>query len=64
MTELAHQGITMLCVTHEMGFARSIADRVIFMDHGVIVEQGVPEEFFAHPRNERTREFLSKILSH
>lgn len=64
MIELAHQGITMLCVTHEMGFARSVADRVIFMDHGVIVEQGIPEEFFAHPRNERTKDFLSKILSH
>jgi general L-amino acid transport system ATP-binding protein len=64
MIELAQQGITMLCVTHEMGFARSVADRVIFMDHGVIVEQAAPEEFFAHPRHERTRDFLSKILSH
>jgi general L-amino acid transport system ATP-binding protein len=64
MIELAKQGITMLCVTHEMGFARSVADRVIFMDQGQIVEQNVPEEFFANPKNERTRDFLSKIIAH
>ena len=64
MTELAGQGITMLCVTHEMGFARQVADRVIFMDQGQIVEQNSPTEFFGNPRNERTRDFLSKILSH
>jgi general L-amino acid transport system ATP-binding protein len=64
MIELAGQGITMLCVTHEMGFARSVADRVIFMDQGQIVEQNPPEEFFAHPKNERTRDFLSKIIAH
>jgi len=64
MKELAQQGITMLCVTHEMGFARSVADRVIFMDHGQIVEQNTPEEFFNHPKSERTRDFLSKILAH
>ncbi len=64
MIELAKQGITMLCVTHEMGFARSVADRVIFMDQGQIVEQNTPEEFFAHPKNERTRDFLSKIIAH
>jgi general L-amino acid transport system ATP-binding protein len=64
MIELAGQGITMLCVTHEMGFARSVADRVIFMDQGQIVEQNRPEEFFAHPKNERTRDFLSKIIAH
>ena len=64
MKELAHQGITMLCVTHEMGFARSVADRVIFMDHGQIVEENTPEEFFNHPKSERTRDFLSKILAH
>ncbi len=64
MVELAGHGITMLCVTHEMGFARSVADRVIFMDQGQIVEQNSPEEFFAHPKSERTRDFLSKILSH
>jgi general L-amino acid transport system ATP-binding protein len=64
MTELADQGITMLCVTHEMGFARSVADRVIFMDEGQIVEQNTPAEFFNHPQSERTKDFLSKILSH
>jgi general L-amino acid transport system ATP-binding protein len=64
MIELAQQGMTMLCVTHEMGFARSVADRVIFMDDGQIVEQASPAEFFSHPKNERTRDFLSKILSH
>jgi len=64
MIELAGQGITMLCVTHEMGFARSVADRVIFMDQGQIVEQNAPEEFFNHPQFDRTRDFLSKILAH
>jgi general L-amino acid transport system ATP-binding protein len=64
MIELAGQGITMLCVTHEMGFARQVADRVIFMDQGQIVEENTPEAFFGNPRNERTRDFLSKILSH
>ncbi len=64
MIELANQGITMLCVTHEMGFARQVADRVIFMDQGQIVEQNSAAEFFANPRNERTRDFLSKILAH
>ena len=64
MIELAGMDITMLCVTHEMGFARSVADRVIFMDQGQIVEQNTPAEFFAHPKSERTRDFLSKILSH
>src|SRR5438876_4632076 len=62
MVELASQGITMLCVTHEMGFARSVANRVIFMDEGQIVEQNTPAEFFSHPKSERTRDFLSKIL--
>ena len=64
IVELAGQGITMLCVTHEMGFARQVADRVIFMDQGQIVEQNTASEFFANPRNERTRDFLSKILAH
>ena len=64
MTELAGQGITMLCVTHEMGFAKAVADRVIFMDQGQIVEQNTPHEFFANPKSERTRDFLSKILGH
>jgi len=64
MTELAEQGITMLCVTHEMGFAKSVADRVIFMDAGQIVEENNPHDFFNRPRNARTQAFLAKILSH
>jgi len=64
MIEMADQGITMLCVTHEMGFARAVADRVIFMDEGQIVEQNSPAEFFTHPKNERSKDFLSKILGH
>lgn len=64
MVELAKEGMTMLCVTHEMGFARKVADRVIFMDGGQIIEENVPEEFFDRPRNERTRGFLEKILVH
>jgi general L-amino acid transport system ATP-binding protein len=64
MSELAAQDITMLCVTHEMGFARAVADRVIFMDQGQIVEQNTPHEFFNHPQSERSRDFLSKILGH
>jgi general L-amino acid transport system ATP-binding protein len=64
MIELAGQGMTMLCVTHEMAFAKAAADRVIFMDQGQIVEQNSPHEFFDNPRNERTKDFLSKILTH
>ena len=64
MTELAAQGITMLCVTHEMGFAKSVADRVIFMDQGQIVEQNNPHDFFSQPKNARTQAFLAKILAH
>ncbi len=64
MVEMASQGITMLCVTHEMGFAKAVADRVIFMDQGQIVEQNNPHDFFNHPQNERSRDFLSKILGH
>jgi general L-amino acid transport system ATP-binding protein len=64
MIELAGQGITMLCVTHEMGFAKAVADRVIFMDQGQIVEQNSPHEFFDNPKSERTKDFLSKILGH
>ena len=64
MTELANQGITMLCVTHEMGFAKSVADRVIFMDQGQIVEENNPHDFFNRPKNERTQAFLAKILEH
>ena len=64
MVELAGQGITMLCVTHEMGFAKAVADRVIFMDQGQIVEQNTPEQFFNHPQTDRAQDFLSKILGH
>jgi general L-amino acid transport system ATP-binding protein len=64
MVELARSGMTMLCVTHEMGFARSVADRVIFMDRGEIVEQGAPKDFFANPKSDRTKLFLSQILNH
>jgi len=64
MIELAGQGITMLCVTHEMGFAKAVADRVIFMDQGQIVEENTPNEFFTNPKSERTQDFLSKILGH
>lgn len=64
MIELAGQGITMVCVTHEMGFAKAVADRVIFMDEGQIVEQNTPDAFFNNPQNPRSRDFLSKILGH
>jgi general L-amino acid transport system ATP-binding protein len=64
MIELAKGGITMLCVTHEMGFAKAVADRVIFMDQGQIVEENTPTEFFNNPKSERTKDFLSKILGH
>ena len=64
MIELANEGITMLCVTHEMGFAKTVADRVIFMDEGEIIEQNTPQEFFDHPEHERTKLFLSQILHH
>ncbi|MFZ9298158.1 MAG: amino acid ABC transporter ATP-binding protein [Hylemonella sp.] len=64
MTELAALGMTMLCVTHEMGFAKAVADRVIFMDEGQIVEQATPQEFFSSPQSPRSRDFLSKILGH
>ncbi len=64
MIELAEGGITMICVTHEMGFAKAVANRVIFMDQGQIVEQNEPHEFFNNPQSERTKDFLSKILGH
>jgi general L-amino acid transport system ATP-binding protein len=64
MVELARSGMTMICVTHEMGFARTVANRVIFMDRGEIIEQNEPEEFFKNPKSERTRLFLSQILHH
>lgn len=63
MISLAQDGMTMLCVTHEMGFARSVADRVIFMASGRIVEEGAPDEFFANPKDPRTQSFLGQILS-
>ena len=62
MKALANDGMTMLVVTHEMGFAREVADRVIFMEGGVIIEQGTPDEIFSNPQNERTKEFLGKVL--
>jgi general L-amino acid transport system ATP-binding protein len=64
MVELARSGMTMLVVTHEMGFARSVADRVVFMDRGEIVEEAPPEQFFNNPRSSRTKLFLSQILEH
>jgi general L-amino acid transport system ATP-binding protein len=64
MVELARSGMTMICVTHEMGFARTVANRVIFMDRGEIIEQNDPEQFFKNPRSERTKLFLSQILRH
>ena len=64
MVELAREGMTMMCVTHEMGFAREVANRVIFMDRGEIVEQNEPKEFFNNPKSERTKLFLSQILHH
>ena len=64
MIELANEGMTMLCVTHEMGFAQAVADRVIFMDQGQIVEQNNPRDFFNNPQSERTKLFLSQILGH
>lgn len=62
MKELAAEGMTMICVTHEMGFAREVADRVIFIDEGIIMEQGTPEEVFGNPKNPRTIDFLNKVL--
>lgn len=62
MKDLARDGMTMICVTHEMGFAREVSDKVIFMDHGVILEEGPPEEFFNNPQHERTKSFLQEIL--
>ncbi len=62
LVALASEGMTMICVTHEMGFAREVADRIVFMDYGEIVEQNTPDLFFEHPREERTKNFLSQIL--
>jgi putative glutamine transport system ATP-binding protein len=62
MVDLASEGITMVVVTHEMGFARKVADRIIFVDEGNIIEEGSPEHFFTNPSHERTKLFLSKIM--
>ena len=62
MKELVQLGLTMLVVTHEMGFAREVSDRVVFMDKGVIAEEGTPEQIFVAPKQERTREFLQRVL--
>jgi len=64
MVSLAEEGMTMVCVTHEMGFARKVADTMVFMDHGEIVEVAPPEDFFSNPRSDRLKLFLSQILSH
>ena len=64
MKDLAREGMTMIVVTHEMGFAREVGDRILFMDQGQIMEQGTPEELFGNPKNDRTKNFLSKVLSH
>ncbi len=64
MVELAEDGMTMICVTHEMGFAKKVADTMVFMDEGEIVEIATPEKFFSNPRNDRTKLFLSQILTH
>ena len=64
MVELADRGVTMVCVSHEMGFARAVADRIVFMDEGQIIEQGPPPAFFDHPQSERAQRFLAKILGH
>ena len=64
MVELAHEGMTMICVTHEMGFARKAADRIVFMADGQILEENTPDEFFEHPQTDRAKDFLSKILTH
>ena len=62
MTELAEEGMTMVVVTHEMAFARKVANKVLFIDQGIIQEENAPEEFFAHPKNPRLQDFLSKVL--
>ncbi|WP_410471279.1 amino acid ABC transporter ATP-binding protein [Halarcobacter ebronensis] len=64
MKDLAHEKYTIVCVTHEMGFAKEVGDRIVFMDHGVIVEENSPEEFFANPKSQRAKNFLKEILTH
>jgi glutamate transport system ATP-binding protein len=64
MSDLARDGMTMIVVTHEMGFARKAADRVVFMADGLIVEEATPDEFFTHPKSDRAKDFLSKLITH
>ena len=64
MRELAADGMTMMIVTHEMGFAREVADRIVYIDQGMILEVGKPDEFFDHPKNDRTHSFLARVLRH
>ena len=64
MVDLAESGMTMICVTHEMGFARQVADQIVFMDEGEVVEAASPDRFFSTPESERTKQFLSQILTH
>ncbi|MGL4393254.1 MAG: amino acid ABC transporter ATP-binding protein, partial [Fusobacteriaceae bacterium] len=64
MKSLANEGMTMVIVTHEMGFAKNVADRVLFMDHGFILEEGTPEQIFDNPKHARTKDFLDKVLNH
>ena len=62
MKSLARDGMTMACVTHEMGFAKEVADRIVFMDDGIIIEEGTPDEIFLHPKSDRLKDFLSKVI--
>lgn len=64
MKDLAHENFTIVCVTHEMGFAKEVGDRIVFMDHGVIIEENTPEEFFNNPKSDRAKKFLNEILTH
>ena len=64
MQDLAQENFTIVCVTHEMGFAKEVGDRIVFMDHGVIVEENTPEEFFNNPKSDRAKKFLKEILTH
>ena len=64
MQDLAESGMTMMCVTHEMGFAREVADRIIFVDKGQILENETPEEFFTNPKHERAKQFLQQVMTH
>mgnify|MGYP003624154144 CR=1 FL=1 len=64
MKDLAHENFTIVCVTHEMGFAKEVGDRIIFMDHGVVVEEATPKEFFENPKSDRAKKFLNEILTH